>query len=79
MKITATSVVMLDAVLIIKLLVRINAAEIAARNIPMYRLALLRRNWVNSALMTLLYLTSKMSIDTTVNKTITNVYVNSSQ
>jgi len=73
MKITATNVVTLEAVLIIRLLVRINAAEIAARKMPMYRLALLRRNWVNSALMTLLYLNSRMSMDTTVNKTITKV------
>ena len=64
----------LETVMIVALSVsKMKAIETAAMKTLMYRLALLRRNWVNSVRMSLLYLFNKMSIDAKVRNMITNV------
>lgn len=42
---------------------RINASETAAKKTPKYRLALLRKNWVNSMRISFEYLLNKMRMD----------------
>jgi len=70
----------LEAVMIVALSVsRMKAIETATRKTPKYRLALLRRNWVNSVRISLRYLFSKMIIDVKVRNTTMKVYVISAQ
>ena len=64
----------LETVIIIVLSVsRMKAIETAAMKTLMYRLALLRRNSVNSVRMTLWYLPTKIMIDANVRTIIMNV------
>jgi hypothetical protein len=64
----------LETVIIVVLSVsRMKAIEIAAMKTLMYRLALLRRNSVNSVRMTLWYLFAKIMIDANVRTIIMNV------
>ena len=64
----------LETVIIVVLSVsRMKAIETAAMKTLMYRLALLRRNSVNSVRMTLWYLFTKIMIDANVRTIIMNV------
>jgi len=64
----------LETVIIVVLSVsRMKAIETAAMKTLMYRLALLRRNSVNSVRMTLWYLPTKIMIDANVRTIIMNV------
>lgn len=74
MIIKAITAMELETVMIIMSSVsKINAIDTAARKTPRYKLALLRRNWVNSARIILLYLLSKISMDAKVKNMIIRV------